>query len=161
MSEHRLHKTRPVGLEGRRVAPRGAVLIVAIVCMAVATVIFASLLRLAVAERRAVRAEAWRVQASWLAESAIERAAYRLAADADYAGETWQIPADALGGEDDAVVKIEVRPVAERPNRRVVWVRADYPDDPQQRARNEKQTVVHVRPAVERPAAATSEGDEP
>ena len=148
-------------MKPQRADQRGAALIVTIVCMMAATVIFMSVLQLAVAERRAIRTQQWRVQAGWLAESALQRATNRLAADAEYAGETWKIPADELAGEDDAVVKIEVRPVADQPNRRVVHVRADYPDDPQQRARYEKQAVVDLRPSSRETTSTTPEGEEP
>jgi len=123
---------------------RGAVLLVAIVCIAVASVIFLSLLRLSVAERRRVETEAWQVQAAWLAESGIERAAARLAADPEYQGETWALPADLLGGRYDAVVKIRVETIPDDEPRRLVHVEADYPDDPQNRARRSKQVVMEV-----------------
>ena len=36
----------------------------------------------------------WNAQAQLLVESGMERAAAQLAADADYSGETWKIPAE-------------------------------------------------------------------
>ena len=129
---------------GRR-PRRGALMLIAMVCVAVAAVVFVSVLRLAVAERRAVRLEAEKVQADWLVESGIERAAARLGADADYAGETWQVSAELLGGKDPAAVRIEVRPVREEPDRRTVDVEVDYPDHPRYRVRRTKQILIDVR----------------
>ena len=129
---------------GHRHRRRGAVLVMVLVCAMVALVIFASIVKLAAAGRRVTDEQARQVQASWLAESGLERAAWRLAAEADYTGETWTLSADQLSGADAAVVKIEVEAVPEQPNRRLVRIRADYPDHPQHRSRQSKQAVVEV-----------------
>ena len=122
-------------------------LLVILVCIGVASVVFMSLVRLAVAERGALQLEGWRVQAVWLVESGLQRAAARLAADAEYEGETWRIPAEALAGPDGAVVEIEVQALPQEPRRRSVRVRADCPDHPQHRARQSKQVVMQLRPS--------------
>jgi hypothetical protein len=124
----------------------GAILFVVLVCIIIASLVFMSLVLQTVAERRRGRTEAWQTQAAWLVESGLERAAARLAGDPGYAGETWRLPADALAGPDSAVVLIEVEPMAEQPRRRLVRVRADYPDHPQQRARQSKQVVIQAGP---------------
>jgi hypothetical protein len=120
---------------------------VALVAIAVATVVFMSTLRLAMAEREAIQIEAWRAQAAWLVESGLERAAARLAADPQYQGETWRVAGAALGDKQGAVVQIEVQPLSDQPDRRSVLVRADYPDHPQRRVRQSKQVVIEVRPS--------------
>jgi len=125
----------------------GVILVVAIVSIAVASVIFLAVLRTAVAERNALRTEAWRQQALWLAESGLERAAARLAADSAYQGETWNVPADQFASEAGGVVEIEIQSTAGRPNRRLVRVRADFPDDPQHRVRRSKQIVIELPPS--------------
>ena len=122
-------------------------MLVTIVCIGVALVIFTAVLRLSFMERRSVEAQTWKAQAAWLVESGLERAAARLAADPDYQGETWQISAEALGAKSGAVVEIEIQNVPEQPQRRAVRVRADYPDDPQHRARQTKQLVIELRPS--------------
>ena len=134
----------PVSPRARR---PGVILVIAIVCIAVASVIFLAVLRTAVAERGALRAEAWRQQALWLAESGVERAAARLAADSGYQGETWNVPADQLAADTGGVVEIEVQAVPQRPDHRLVRVRADFPDDPQHRARKSKQVLIQLRPS--------------
>jgi type II secretory pathway component PulK len=125
-------------------ARRGAVLVVVLVCLAIATALMGSMLRSAAARHRTLRLEQRRIQAEWLATSALDRAAARLAADADYSGEVWNVPAESLGGADGGVVQIEVRPMTEEPNDRLVRVRADYPVDPRHRARKTKEAVVTV-----------------
>jgi len=125
----------------------GFILVVAIVCLAMASVVFLAVLRTALAEQDAMRTDAWLQQAGWLAESGIERAAARLAADPAYAGETWNIPADAFRGDDAAVVVIEVETPTGQPARRVIRVRADYPDAPRHRGRRSKQRSVQIGPS--------------
>jgi hypothetical protein len=48
------------------------------------------------------------VQVEWLATSGVRRATARRAADPDYAGESWRIPADELGLRGDAEVQIRI-----------------------------------------------------
>lgn len=123
---------------------RGVVLFIAIVCTAMAALVFLAILKTAVAERRALETRQWQEQASWLVESGLQRAAARLAAEPDYQGETWKIPAAELGGRDGAVVRIQVEPDGDEAGRRVS-VQADYPDAPEHRARQSKQIVVAKR----------------
>jgi len=123
---------------------RGAVLVMVLICAIVVLAILLSLVKLAVAGRRVVDQQSWQVQAAWLAESGLERAAWRLAADADYRGESWTLPAEQLAGADAAVVQIRVETIPEQSNRRLVRVQADYPDHPQHRARESKQVVLEL-----------------
>jgi len=135
------------GSTGQRVRRRGVVLLVAIVAIAIASMIFLSLLKRCVAEKRRVETASWQVQAAWLVESGIERAAAQLAADPEYRGETWHLPTDALGGPHEAVVTIRVEEIPQQKQRRLVHVRADYPDHPQHRARQSKQVAIDVLPS--------------
>lgn len=128
----------------RRQTRRGAVLIAALVCVAVAAVVFMSALKIASSQRQRMETELWQLQAVWLAESGLDRAAERLAAKPDFSGETWSIPAEQLGGSYAAVVRIRVESVRDQPNSRLVRVEADYPDHPQDRARESRETIVHV-----------------
>jgi hypothetical protein len=114
------------------------------VCVGIAGAILISVLRVAVAERKGQSTDARRVQAAWLAESALERAAAILATDPDYAGEVWKVSADTLGGTDGGQVTIEVEAVTDQPGRRRVRVRADYPDDPRLRVRWSKQLTIQT-----------------
>jgi hypothetical protein len=118
---------------------------IALVCVAVASVVLLALLRLAVAWGDVARDEEQHLQANWLVESALDRAAARLAADADYAGETWRVAPQLLGGREAAVVKIEVERLPESPARRRICVRADYPEDTPHRVRQSKQFEIEIR----------------
>jgi len=121
---------------------RGAIVIVAIVALCVASALLATMLLRAASERRRMEVEAWETQAEWLAESALQRAAARLAADSGYQGETWAVSAEALGASHAAVVAIEIAGDEEEAGRKTVRVRADYPDHPQHRVRKSKQIVI-------------------
>jgi hypothetical protein len=138
---------RPKGEGRRRPKPnrRGSVLIVILVCFIIAAAMFVMLGRQAVAQRNAAEMRLWTVQAQWIAEAAVERAAARLKADAKYPGETWAIAAAEIGGKQDAKARIHVEPLAGRPESRLVRVEADYPDEPVHRARWTKQTTIDVK----------------
>jgi hypothetical protein len=149
---------------------RGAILIVVLVCLAVAAAMSVVVVRQIAAERHVVQMNHRSLQALWLAEAGVERAAARLAADPKYAGETWTIPAEELAAgkrgqspfvhstrravpangdcplfpaaDDGAVVRIQVETIAGQSERRSVRVEADYPDAPERRCRQVKQIVV-------------------
>jgi hypothetical protein len=119
-----------------------------LVCLIVMTLICGGLLRLAQSQRTSIRNEERRLQADWLAESGLERAAVRLADDPSYRGETWPLSAVEIGGDAPGVVTITVEPRRDEPARRLVTVQADYPRDPERRARSRKQLVVAVGPGA-------------
>lgn len=128
-------------LRGKR---RGVILILVLACLAIASVLLITGIKLALSSHHVARTFGWSVQAQWLAESGLERAAAQLAADADYSGETWKIPADNLGGADAGIVTIEVKPVTGQTNRRLVKVQSDFPDDPQDRVRYSKELTLEL-----------------
>jgi Tfp pilus assembly protein PilV len=121
-------------------------MLLVLISLAVATTIFLSVMKLIAVQRQSVELQARQIQADWLAESAVQRAVARLAAEADYHGETWNITAQDLGGRDGAAIAIRVDDVPGKPDRRTVRVEADYPDDPSLRARQVRETVVAVKP---------------
>ena len=141
------HANKHPSLSGKRRpwdSRSAAVLLVALVCVCAASALIITLVQLARTDRDASQTESWRLQAGWLVESGLERAAAALASDGGYTGQTWRIPADELGGKDGAVVKITVERPPEQPGRRRVHVRADYPDHPRHRARKSKQVIVDL-----------------
>lgn len=124
--------------------PRGAVLIMVIVCLFVLTIVFGVLVKLAFAERKQARAAERRLQAIWLAESGLERAWAKLSASGAYLGETWEIPAESLRSRDGAVVRIVVERVDGDSRRRRVTARADFPREGPSRARETRTTEISV-----------------
>ena len=120
------------------------VLIVLLVCLAVAATLIVGAVRIALTSHRATQTASWNVQARWLAESGLERAAAKLAAAAAYPGETWTIPAEELGAEESGVVRIEVQPIPEQEKHYKIKIEADFPDDPLHYARQEKEVVIEI-----------------
>ena len=121
---------------------RGIVLIVVVVCLVIAVALSVAAVGHIAAERRTEQANYRRLQASWLAEAGIERAAARLAADPEYVGETWAIPHGDFAEDCHGVVEIQVQAVDSHPQQRSVRVEADYRDTPEYHCRMVKQIVV-------------------
>jgi hypothetical protein len=107
----------------------GAVLAMTLVCLLVVGSLGVLLLRSALHEVQRSRVREHQLQALWLVESGLDRGLARLAASADYSGETWQIPADDLSGEHAATIRIRVEPIEELPEARRIAVEAIYPDE--------------------------------
>jgi Tfp pilus assembly protein PilX len=128
---------------GRR---RGFVAAALVMILIVLVVLGGGLLRVAWLRHSDLRAAERRLQAEWLAESALDRASARLSDDPNYTGETWNVPADRLGGRDSATVLIEVKPSPGRADRRVVRARADYPKAEARRARQSREITIVVPP---------------
>ena len=109
---------------------RGAALVLALVCLLVVAAIGAAIVQTLLRENRQARQHQLHTQTLWIAESAIQRAAAQLTADAQYTGETWQIQADALDGQWPAEAIIRVEAVESDETARRVLVTARYPKRP-------------------------------
>jgi Tfp pilus assembly protein PilV len=131
---------------GRR---RGAVLIVVMMALAVATLLAGLLMKGALAAQRQQRIAEWRHQAEWLAESGIERARYQLRLSAAYAGEDWEIPEGELGTGATGLVAIEVQPSPSEPARRLVRVRSEYLRDGKRTVRFTKEIEMQIGNSAE------------
>src|SRR5262245_17424896 len=128
----------------RGASRRGAFLIVAMVCLLLAGLLLSSVLKLAVLQEQQLGFEKSRLQAAWLAESGLERAAARLAQEPGYSGETWKISAARLGGADAAVVVIRVQQTKTEESRRAIVVEATYPAEGPHHARLTGDAIVSV-----------------
>jgi hypothetical protein len=125
-----------------------------LVCLVVVTLVSGALVKLGVAYRDRVRDQERRLQAELLADSGVDRAFARLAAKPDYAGETWEVGADALGRASAtdaargpaAVVTIRVERPSAQGEGRVIHVQADYPPDASRRIRCTRQVIVAPTP---------------
>ena len=113
---------------------RGAVVVVAMIALLLVSMIGVSLVRLALAQQRQVQREQVRLQAEWLAEAGLERAAARLRRDPEYTGEEWQIEAGALKGRRGGLVRIAVEPDETETAGARVRVIATFPTDTEHRA---------------------------
>ncbi len=133
----------PAGV-GRRGHRRGAVMLVVLVCLGIAAVVLVTILKMAAAEQQMLRKRQWHVQAAWLAESGLERAAARLAADPEYRGESWAIGPELLGSRHAGTVSISIETIAGQPKRRAVRVVADYPNQLPNQMRCSRETVLDL-----------------
>ncbi|CAN5872511.1 hypothetical protein BH23PLA1_BH23PLA1_14560 [soil metagenome] len=131
---------------------RGAASIVALAGLVLLAMIAAAMLRAGVARRDNAAVEESILQTDWLVEAGLERAFAQLTADPDYEGETWEIPAEALG-DRGALVRIKVETKADR-KPLTVHVEADYPADSPRRVRMARRFLVNLEGDAE-----ASEGD--
>jgi type II secretory pathway pseudopilin PulG len=81
----------------KRVSRRGAVLVIVMICLLIVSLLMASLLKSALLQRRQTMKEQFRVQAEWILESALERAALQRLKNPEYQGEVWKISSADLG----------------------------------------------------------------
>ena len=102
---------------------------IVMICLLVSSLIVGALLKLALMQSRQLVQERCRVQAEWLADSGLERAASRLAADPNYGGEIWSIEPDGIGGQDAGLVTIKVEKDRLQTQNRSVTIEAVYPAD--------------------------------
>ena len=116
----------------------GFVAVIALIGLLLTGMIGTSLVRLAITRHRQLQGQTLHVQAEWLAESGLERAAARLAADAGYSGETWDLTADSLGGRHAGRVVITIQRGDNDEGRVQVTAVADYPLDAAERARSRR-----------------------
>lgn len=123
---------------------RGMILALVLVAILVVTLLGAALANAFLAQRQLARHNEQNQQAFWLAESALHRAAHRLATEAGYEGETWEVSAEQLrkshGGI--AIVRIETLP-ASQPGRRIV-VEASFPRDTESPSTQHRELLVTI-----------------
>ena len=134
-----------MGSARKQVCRTGTALVVVLVALAVTTLLFMAAMKMILVERKTIELSSRQIRAGWLADSGVERAAARLAADAKYRGETWNVSAEDLGGRDGGKITIKVEQVPGKADRRAVHVEADYPPEPEQRARETRDVTVKVR----------------
>ena len=106
---------------------RGAILIVAMVCLVLLSSLGLSAVKTAVRWHRQMLAEEALQQATLLVEAGRQRAAHQLSANNEYTGESWNISAADLGGTAAASVRIDVKKPNGNTDRHDVTVRAVYP----------------------------------
>ena len=111
-SPHRPTRSWPdASLALRGQVPRGVVLAVLIIVLVIVAVLAVGLVQMIVTQHRLQAVHYRHLQTVELARGGVERGAAQLARSPDYEGETWTIPAEALGENDIAVVVIDVTQV--------------------------------------------------
>jgi type II secretory pathway component PulK len=106
----------------------GAALLIILVVFAVTMALAGVWTRRTLTAHRGQQLAAERLQARWLAEAGVRRAAAQLSANADYDGEEWTIAAKDLQLRQPASVLIQVEPAEEGGQYRLT-ARARYPQE--------------------------------
>ena len=118
---------------------RRAILVISVLAsLTLVMLLGAAWLRIIVLERQHLRVQQNRMQAEYLANSALSRAAARLAADSEYDGETIHVSAESLAARSPATVTIRVV-AADDPQARLVTASARVPAEGRDRAQRSKQ----------------------
>lgn len=123
---------------------RGTVLIMFMLSLLLLSLTVGVLIRASLIQRNLVGGGERRVQADWIVHSAAARAAQQLKTNPEYSGETWNIPAEALGQPDAAVAEIEVTTDPAATSRRLVNITVNYPPGVSDRVRASRTVPVAV-----------------
>jgi hypothetical protein len=126
----------------------GAALLLVIIAIVVSSMVTATLAQMAIAQHRQMRHEQNRVQAFWLAESGLNRAAMKLNADPQYVGEEWRVPVTA---EETQTALVTIRVLPER-----IEIAAEYPVDTVYRAQVRRELPRPVTVTEQSPRSAIS-----
>lgn len=103
-----LRTSLPEAVTGcKRHSRRGAALIMALVVLAVVSLLMAEQVRRVLADRRHERLELLRVQTEAAADAALRTAVERMQADATWNGAVWDIPREVI--PSGAVIQVEVK----------------------------------------------------
>lgn len=112
--------------DDRRDCRSGAVLVAALVSMLIVMGMIATLLQGTLRARRQLHTQRDVRQTELLLQAGVDRAASRLAHDASFSGETWDVPAAALAGGGEARVISDVSQTAGQDEWRIHVV-AEFP----------------------------------
>ena len=128
----------------RRRNERGSAMVAVLICFVLIVLICGAILKLGVVQRGQLKTEEAALQAEWLVESGMERAAAKLAGTPGYEGETWTISPQEMNGPAPGLVKITVEKINGDVGNRRVTVMADYPSDSERRSRQHKSVTVDL-----------------
>jgi len=118
--------------------------VIFLIVLLLVSLTMASLVRAMLTQRELVRAGSIRLQADWLAQSALNRAAARLKTEPAWSGETWNIAAEELRQTNAAAITIEVRNDESRSTRRQVRVTVLSPPEGPPRVRLQRTYAVDL-----------------
>jgi Tfp pilus assembly protein PilV len=141
---------------------KGSGLVVALVTLLVVTSIMGSIMHALLSELRQTRQTIHEVQAQWLADAAVARAASRLVRDRDYAGETWQIDlprSSSSPGErrGSATIQVERGEGAETAR---IKVHVNYPEESPRRVSAERAVSVSLNKNISAASDSRKETNE-
>ena len=133
-----------VETEKKRRGRRGAAMVIALVCLSVVMLLSATIVRNLVFHQRQTRADQQRLQALWLAESAVDRAYAALRSDPEFTSSVWHVELAGAHGTQTGVAEITVELDEGLPRQRRVRVVARWPDDPVYGSVHRKNLIVNL-----------------
>jgi hypothetical protein len=133
----RISTNRPRAARQRR----GVVLVAALVCLLVVMALLGSLLLGTLRTSRQLHVERDLRQCELLLQAGVDRAAFRLAKELDYRGETWTLPAATIAGTGDGLVTVEVNRAADDQLPQLSIV-AEYPVDGEHSIRRSRTILI-------------------
>jgi membrane protein implicated in regulation of membrane protease activity len=130
----------------RAAGRHGIALFIVLFAMFAAGAVLLTLSSAAATRLADIRDNRHRLQTDQLADAGVQRAIAQLRASGEYRGETWRVPADELGSDWPAEVKIEVTAPDESDKDKLqVSVQADYPPDEMYRTRRSRELLVSIK----------------
>ncbi len=135
---------------------RGAGLIVALTTLLVVMLMTGTIVQALVSEIRQTRRNASELQAHWLADAALARAAAQIRADVAYSGETWQV-AIADDESDVGVAEIRVERLSDEPTSVRLLIETRYPDHPTRRITTQRSFLIPMTTPIAAASAAPQE----
>jgi len=121
-------RTRSCSTAANAQRRHGTVLVLVLICLIVVVSLVGTMLQSALRARRQLQTERDCRQAELLLQSGAQRAAYRLAAEQDYRGETWDPVSPALAGRGRII--IQAKPPSEPSSAAEAWqvdIVAEFP----------------------------------
>tara|TARA_R110002095_G_scaffold191683_2_gene169323 strand:- start:2613 stop:3074 length:462 start_codon:yes stop_codon:yes gene_type:complete len=135
-----LNKCHPVFIckkrrKNNRLNRRGTIVLIPMVCLILSLAVIGELLKQSSIEIKQLKKEQQYLQASWLADAAAQRAVGKLSHQENYAGETWVLPPEEIGGRFPGEVIIEI--MRDKQNDKSITIRtqASYPAKVTERVR--------------------------
>lgn len=145
-----MNRLHPDCARGEPPARRGSIAVIAMITILITMSIGLSLVRTALRSRdQSLRSQQHR-QARWLVEAGIERAVAQRKQSEDYAGETWRLSADNIGGRHNGEVRIALESAGKNDNNLQLTVVADYPAGSEHRIRSRKVITISPQNTTER-----------
>lgn len=128
-------------IRSTRSRSRGAILVVALVCLVIVVALIGALLQGTLRARRQLHVERDRRQAELLLQAGLDRAALALVGKPDYRGESWQLPAESITGGGAGLVTIAAsRDADDKPWQ--IHVVAEYPAGSERSIRRSRTILV-------------------
>jgi type II secretory pathway component PulK len=128
----------------RRARRKGLALVAVLVFAIVILMLLTSMSKALTHDQRQNRDAQKKLQTFWLVESAVQRSVHSIEESPDYAGEAWDVPADAFGTGDSASVVIQVKKEGDSSASRRVRIEARYPSHPVHSVLESREFVVEL-----------------